>query len=119
MDFLAQCKANVICLQEVTLPFWETMINSTFFRDNFVVTDFPDHLKRTSSPYGVLVAAHKSIIASGSNAWEQDLPSDMGRRIVGMDIASPNGGPSVRPCDHPFKERKLTGQTAPHRYLSL
>ncbi|KZP15021.1 hypothetical protein FIBSPDRAFT_959161 [Athelia psychrophila] len=101
LDHLSKCNPNVICLQEVTQPFWNALLNYSFFRDDFSFTDFPDHLRRTSTPhsphtYGVLVAVRNSLLGLGSCAWEQDLPTHMGRRMVGVDVVSPHGGPPLR-----------------------
>ena len=83
---------DVVCLQEVTVPFLECLLAEPWVQRDFVVSD--NATGTTVNPYGVAMLVRK---ATPATPWLQDpeftihhLPSNMGRRALFASLASGN-----------------------------
>lgn len=90
----------IIALQEVTQTCWMVLQASSDVRERYCLTDFSRQLHETGMRYGVVVLVRKDLVSEHTTAWEVDegekgMRSEMGRRLVGVDL--PTYGVRIAP----------------------
>lgn len=79
------CRADVICFQEVTQPFLSILVEQPWVREHYHLSDA---VGTSCVPYGVVIlwrSAHP-LFSSSVKVLIRALPSNMGRRAVELEV---------------------------------
>lgn len=86
VELMIQYSPDVICLQEVTKPFLNVLLESSFFQENYCCSDSSGY--KSITPYGVVIFTKLDL--NILNFYVYPMASNMGRNAVAMELSVNN-----------------------------